>query len=62
MENPKKALYEENKYTIMIKVDHNMAPLQKRNSPKIYGVDEDKIRIERGKKMLTYGQKENYFQ
>ena len=30
----------------MIKVDHNMAPLQKRNSPKIYGVDEDKIRIE----------------
>ena len=45
MEKPKKTLDEEKKYTIMIKVDHNMAPLQKRNSPKMYGVDEDKIRI-----------------
>ena len=46
MENPKNTFDEEKKYTIMIKVDHNMASLQKRNSSKIYGVDEDKIRIE----------------
>ena len=46
MDNPKKTLDEDKKYTIMIQVDHNMAPLQKRNSLKIYGVDEDKIRIE----------------
>ena len=49
MENPKNTLDEEKKYTIMIKVDHNMAPLQKRNSLKIYGVDEGKIRIEGAK-------------
>ena len=49
MENPKKTLDEKEKYIIMIQVDHNMAPLQKRNSPKINGVDEDKIRIEGAK-------------
>ena len=39
MENPKKTLdIEEKKYIIMVKVDHNMEPLQKRNRPKMYGV------------------------
>ena len=60
MDNLKVTSDKREKYTIYIEVDQNMAPLHKRNSHKIRGVDENQKIIEGGK-MLTYGKKGELF-
>jgi hypothetical protein len=50
MDNKKMTIDKREKYTTTIKVDQNMAPLYKRNSPRVNGIDENKRRIEGEKK------------